>query len=124
MRKLLSVAFLLFIFSANAQLEDIREDIIVTSSSDTSWRQQYRESPEKINALVHTKLDLKFDYTKSYVIGKAWLTLKPYFYPTDSLTLDAKGMDIQDVSLSANGKNTPLKYAYDKKQLRISLGRT
>lgn len=124
MRKLLSVAFLLFIFSANAQLEDIREDIIVTASSDTSWKQQYRESPEKINALLHTKLDLKFDYSKSYVIGKAWLTLKPYFYPTDSLTLDAKGMDIQEVSLSANGKNTPLKYTYDKRQLRISLGRT
>ena len=52
-----------------------------------------------INDLVHTKLDVNFDYDKSYLNGKAWLTLKPHFYPTDSLTLDAKGMDIKTVSL-------------------------
>ena len=59
----------------------------------------YRESAPLINDLVHTKLDVKFDYSKSYLLGKAWITLKPYFYPTDSLTLDAKGMDIKNVSL-------------------------
>ena len=31
--------------------------------------------------------------------GKAWITLKPHFYPTDSLSLDAKGMDINEVAI-------------------------
>ncbi len=59
----------------------------------------YRGSFPHINDLVHTKLDVRFDYTKSYLYGKAWITLKPHFYPTDSLSLDAKGMDIKEVSL-------------------------
>ena len=57
---------------------------------DTSWKKLYRETPTKINNLIHTKLDVKPDFSKSYLYGKAWLTLRPHFYPTDSLTLDAK----------------------------------
>ncbi|HSN61972.1 MAG TPA: hypothetical protein VLR49_13625 [Ferruginibacter sp.] len=49
--------------------------------TDTSWKKVYRESNPKINNLVHTKLDVKFDYDKSYLYGKEWLTLKPHFYP-------------------------------------------
>src|SRR6202007_3023739 len=72
----------------------------------------YRETPAKINDLVHTKLDVRFDYKKRYMYGKEWVTLKPHFYPTDSLRLDAKGMDIKKIALVKNGKNIPLKYQY------------
>lgn len=81
----------------------------------------YRETSEIINDLVHTKLEARFDYTKSQLIGKVWLTLKPHFYATDSLLLDAKGMDIKTVSLVKGPKNTPLKYAYDGLFLNIDL---
>ena len=84
----------------------------------------YRETPEKINDLVHTKLDARFDYLKSYLLGKVWLTLKPHFYPTDSLRLDAKGMDIKTVAIVTNGKNIPLQYEYDSMFLNIHLGKT
>ena len=30
----------------------------------------YRESAPKINDLVHTKLDVKFDYTHSYLMAR------------------------------------------------------
>jgi len=83
----------------------------------------YRESAAKINALVHTKLDVRFDYAKCYLYGKAWLTLKPYFYPTDSLQLDAKGMDIKNVSLISGKSLLPLKYSYNGQYLQIKLGR-
>ena len=62
-----------------------------------AWKKIYRATAPKINDLVHTKLDAKFDYSKSYLNGKTWITLKPHFYPTDSLQLDAKGMDIKSV---------------------------
>ncbi|WP_291914789.1 M1 family metallopeptidase [Chitinophaga sp. CB10] len=84
----------------------------------------YRASATKINDLVHTKLDVSFDYAKCYLYGKAWITLKPHFYSTDSLTLDAKGMDIKEVALVQNGKNLPLKYSYDHMQLHIGLNKT
>jgi len=82
---------------------------------------EFRASSEKINDLVHTKLDVKFDYQKSYLYGKAWISLKPHFYPTDSLRLDAKGMNINQVAIVKNGKNSLLKYSYDSLHLNIKL---
>ncbi|MBJ6109963.1 M1 family peptidase [Hymenobacter sp. BT523] len=85
----------------------------------------YRASATKINDLVHTKLDVRFDYAKRYLYGKEWVTLKPHAYPTDSLRLDAKGMDIKAVALVTGGQQTALKYNYaDGMNLRINLGRT
>jgi aminopeptidase N len=92
--------------------------------ADTSWKRVYRASAPRINDLVHTKLDVKFDYAKSYMYGKAWITLVPHFYPTDSLTLDAKGMDIQKVAIVKGGSTTPLKYKYDGWVLNIDLDKT
>lgn len=88
------------------------------------WKKIYRSFPTKINDLVHTKLDAKFDYSKSYLNGKVWLTLKPHFYATDSLQLDAKGMNIYSVAIVKAGKNIPLKYSYDSMFLSIQLDRT
>ena len=88
---------------------------------DTSWKKEYRETATRINDLVHTKLDVKFDYDKSYLNGKVWITLKPHFYATDSLTLDAKGMDIHKVAIVKGTAMKELKYKYDGWHLRITL---
>ena len=84
----------------------------------------YHECSPKINDLVHTKLDVRFDYKKRYLYGKEWITLKPHFYPTDSLRLDAKGMDIHAVDMITDGKEIPLKFNYDSLSLNIQLGRS
>lgn len=81
----------------------------------------YRASYPKINELVHTKLDVKFDYSKSWMYGKAWITIKPHFYSTDTLTLDAKGMDIKEVAIIKGVSKISLKYKYDSTQLFITL---
>src|SRR4051812_19712137 len=91
---------------------------------DTLWKKEYRATATKINDITNTKLDVKFDYDKAYMYGKAWLTVHPHFYPTDSLTLDAKGMNINAVALIKNGKNVPLKYTYDSLKLNIHLDKT
>src|SRR6185436_18756016 len=77
------------------------------TSKDTSWNKQYRESATKINDLVHTKLDVRPDFSKSWLYGKAWITLKPHFYATDSLALDAKGMAINKVALMKGTTQVP-----------------
>ncbi|KLT64999.1 M1 family metallopeptidase [Pedobacter sp. BMA] len=83
----------------------------------------YRVTATKVNDLIHTKLDVSFDYAKRYLYGKEWLTLKPHFYATDSLTLDAQGMDIKTVALVGAKGNTPLKYTYHDNKLFVVLNK-
>ncbi len=93
-------------------------------STGNNTKPLYRATPTRINDLVHTKLDVRFDYAKQYLYGKEWVTIKPHFYPTDSLRLDAKGMDIKNISVVKAGKNVPLKYSYDEQSLAIRLDKT
>ncbi len=93
------------------------------SVAKESWQKIYRASATKINDLVHTKLDVSFDYANSWMYGKAWITLHPHFYATDSLRLDAKAMNISEVSLVKAGKHISLKYSYDSLSLNITLDR-
>lgn len=85
-------------------------------------RPVYNASHERSLDLLHTKLDLHFDWEKEQVLGKATLTLKPYFYPTNKVTLDAKGFEFHKVSFA--GSDAPLKYEYDDQLISIDLGRT
>ncbi|MCW3112933.1 MAG: family peptidase [Segetibacter sp.] len=94
------------------------------ASGNEEWKNIYRSTSEKVNDLVHTRLEVSFDYEKSYLYGKEWLTLKPHFYNTDTLRLDAKGMDIKKVGLFENGKVTDLLYNYDNASLYIRLNRS
>jgi len=93
-------------------------------TTDTAWKSIYRGTYPRINDLVHTKLSVKFDYPKQWMYGEEWLTLQPHFYPTDSLILDAKGMQINEIALINGKSKTPLKYSYDSMQLRITLNKT
>ncbi|HEX7492628.1 MAG TPA: M1 family metallopeptidase, partial [Bacteroidales bacterium] len=116
MKKILTGAFIVLSCAGYSQKQD--------SVKSEAWKNIYRASATKINDLVNTKLDVSFDYTKSWMFGKALITLHPHFYPTDSLRLDAKFMNINEVSLIKAGKNIPLKYRYDSLNLFITLDKT
>jgi len=115
MRKaILSIAILGVLFSAN-----------VSAQTETSGRNEvYRATHTKITELKHTKLKVNFDYQKEQMNGEEWLTASPYFYATNELTLDAKGMLIHEVALDQNGKKSPLKYDYKNDILKITLDKT
>lgn len=116
MRKLLLALMAIALLQGQMYAQDLK---------DTSWKTNYRGSAQKVNDIVHTRLDVRFDYSKSYMYGKAWVTLTPHFYPTDSLTLDAKGMTINKVAVVSGGKQKALQYDYtDSLQLHIHLDRT
>ena len=123
--KKISLAFLFFaiIASASAQQNEDSTDNTL-STSDTAWKHIYRGTYPKINDLVHTKLAVSFDYNKQWMYGQEWVTLQPHFYPTDSLTLDAKGMEIKEIAVLNGKSKVPLKYTYDSLQLRIHLDKT
>ncbi len=98
-----------------------------TAVQDTTVKEafhNYHGSATIKNALRHTTLDVRFDWKQRYLYGKATITLKPYFYNTDSLILDAKGMNINSVELLKGSEKAPLKYTYDSIQLHIGLDKT
>lgn len=105
------------IFSASAQSQN-------AAQPDTTWKKKYRSSYELVNDLVHTRLDIRFDYPKAYAYGKVWITAKPHFYPTAQLQLDAKGMDIHKVAITKGSTQSALKYDYDGMVLTIQLDKT
>lgn len=79
----------------------------------------YQATAERTHDLIHTSLDVSFDWGKQHLLGKAALTLKPYFYTTNELVLDAKGFDLHSIKM--NGKD--LKYEYNGAKIKIDLGR-
>lgn len=82
----------------------------------------YQASEEKITDLIHTKLNVSFDWTKQHMFGEAELTLSPYFFNQNTVILDAKGFDIHQIAVVQNGIKTDLTYTYpDSIQLVINL---
>lgn len=97
----------------------------IAAQTENSGREKvYRATPAKLTELKHTKLKVQFDYQKEHLYGEEWLTASPYFYATNELILDAKGMLIHEVALDANGKKAPLKYDYKDDILKITLDKT
>jgi aminopeptidase N len=100
---------------------DTLDEIELTFSKEKIYR---GSNPIKFD-LLHTKLDVQIDWEKQRMPGKAFIKLKPHFYSTDSLILDAKGFDIREVALvSKTGTMESLKYRYDSLQIHIALPRT
>ena len=79
----------------------------------------YRASQTRTSDLIHTSLDLKFNWDTEQVIGKATLTLEPIFYPVSSVTLDAKGFEFNEISMANDRK--PLSYTYEGAQQEVTI---
>lgn len=91
--------------------------------SDESKR--YNPSAKRVNDILHTRLEVSFDLARQQLYGKARIDIKPYYYPTDSLILDAKAFDVQRVALVGKGDvMTDLAYKNDDVQLHIYLGKS
>jgi aminopeptidase N len=83
----------------------------------------YQASATRSNDIIHTKLEVNFDWSKQYMYGKATLTIKPYFYATSVLELDARGMEIKQVALITKAGKKELQYDYANNILHINLDR-
>ena len=88
-----------------------------------SQKSSYKAEKSKVFQLQHTQLDVKFDWKKRQLLGKAVLTVSPYFFSQNEIVFDAKNFDIHKVELLAK-KNIPLRFEYDTLQLKIFLDKT
>lgn len=98
----------------------------------------YRPTRALKNDILHTQLEMRFDWLRQHALGSATITFKPYFYPQKTLELDAKGFDIKgifqlDTLLRVDSVTKQqvrefifdtLEYTYDKRLLTVKLRRT
>lgn len=82
---------------------------------------KYNPSEKQEWDIIHTDLDVRFDWINEHVFGRAEITMKPFFYDQQSVTLDAKGFEIIDIA-DESGKT--LNYEYDGKEVTIQLEKT
>lgn len=142
LRSFITLTFIAAIsFSCNAQKKNSKKSqpsetvtIVETPKVDTIKEEPvkkeiYRASNPRSNDIIHTKLEVSFDWQNSRMNGKATILLKPYFYATNMLYLDARGMEIKSLNVfeAANnnmGNKTNSSYKYENDSLKINLGKT
>lgn len=125
-KQLLSWALALNLLGAflMAQTKHIDFPELVISADSIAKQPRYNAAAPLDVRLLHTQLDLKFDWEKVQVNGTAIVYATPHFYNQDSLVLDAKGFQIHDLQLYQKAPIKPLQYTNDGAQLRIVLDRT
>lgn len=109
------------------------DTINIQAAKKTAWvgeneinHHTYNASVPKNWDLMHTDLDVAFDFGERRLRGIALLTLKHHFSWQDSLILDAKSMNIDSVSLSPDSKHIALlRWNYSgNDKLRLFLAKT
>jgi len=81
----------------------VRPDEASGSSID---QPDYKPAREIKWDLIHTALDLSFNWKEEAVMGKATLTLAPLFYPQSSLQIDAVNFDVHQITLDGQELKT------------------
>lgn len=105
-------------------LEEVDSELIIKGELIRSLEQQisdYRASRTRNFDLLHTELDLSFDYENQWVNGEAILTLKPYFFSQKELVLDAKDFEIHRFTLIGAGEESELNFKYNSKEITAFL---
>ena len=101
---------------------DIRvtDTVYVQPDSEEKGVPVYKATYTRTADLLHTDLNLSFDYANKAVKGKAKLTFTPIFYPIDEVVLDAKTFEIKEVSM--NGR--PVAYDYKHQLLTVKFDKS
>lgn len=83
----------------------------------------YQPSAKRDFDILHTDLDLEFDWKNQVVIGRARIQAKPYTSPEKIFVLDAKDFELGAISLIEGDSTQKLSYRYDEKQISVFLPR-
>ena len=141
MNRLLALATILFLSACGTprvatieeplEIEERQLDtLVITAPAITDEEKEeeedyqlpvYNASHTQTIDLIHTKLELAFDWSEEQVIGLATLQLRPYFYPISDFILDAKNMKFNSIQLE---DGTALEYENNGVQVEIMLPRT
>jgi aminopeptidase N len=109
-----------FFLSACSKIHFIEFDPVYVRAN-AKGANVYRASYEKLTDIIHTNLDVSFNWDSTFVYGNAEITARPYFYPTDEIILDAKGFKINEIKLLLKNHAQVLPYTYENQKLKIKL---
>ncbi len=107
METIIAIALALFL------TQTPKEEVVVNENTTTV----YNASDTRKSDIIHTDLEVSFDWAKQYLNGTATIQAKPYFHASNTLVLHAKGFDVHSVMMD----NKDLKYSYDDFFLTIIL---
>lgn len=127
MKRILFLLSLAFLWSCKpAQKTTVELPPVEVKKEEKKLPEQkvYRAANTRLSDIQHMELRVSFDWNKKYLFGEATLTVKPYWYPQNMLYLDARGMEIKEVSLVTTKEKKPLVYEYKNDSLFISLDKT
>jgi aminopeptidase N len=116
MKKILILSACLFLIMPLS----LHSQIFFDTHTKQNKKPPFKGEKPKINDLKHTELKIRFHPEEHTMDGEANITLRPHFYPVDSLTLDAKSMQIHEVKVDGR----PVRYHYDGQKIHIRLPET
>ena len=115
---------IIFLLSCSTKPPASKNNKTKQKEAEVSFKENYRAAYTRYLDLVHTRLEVSFNWKAKELNGKEVLTLHPHFYPTDSVVLNAKEMLIGELALlNEKGEYLPLKFEYDSLLLTIHLDR-
>src|SRR5262245_18598456 len=115
LRNYFPILLVLILFACNSTQPVVSPVETKTEKIESShkFRPLYRAAYTRKMDLIHTLLNISFNFRKKELYGQATIILRPHFYSSDSLTLNARGMELKEISLVTLNKRIPLKYSYD-----------
>ena len=104
---------------------------VVEAHPGTPYLQNTKNQPSiyhqtaaaKLHNLLHTQLEIKFDWEQQHLQGIATLQVQAHFYPQDQLILDAQDLVIHEIAMLEGSEKRALQYVYAHKKLIIDLGK-
>jgi len=98
--------------------DSVADKSLVTQKEETL--ENYKGAAKRDFDILDTELDLSFDYQRQAVLGKAKLTIKPYFSAKKQLKLDAKDFEIEKIYLVYPADSSSIPFEYDEKKITIN----
>ena len=82
------------------------DETITIKTAEKNSRKVYNASETVLTDIIHTKLEVNFNWDKAQMNGIATITAKPYFYATDSLIFPFVPIQaISSIEISAKSHN-------------------
>ena len=112
-----------FIFTACGKIHFIEFEPIYVHANKAGAKVYHASYTQQID-ILHTDLDVSFNWDSAFVYGEAKITAQPYFYATDSIVLDAKGFKIHQIQQQINSNWQEAIFTYQDNKISIRLDRT
>lgn len=117
------LVFLIIFYGCLPKKSNLINNKVEKPSWVKSQKNSYKPSKTREIDIINTTLEANFDWKNKTMAGTATIKLKPFYYELDTITLDAKYFIIDTIKIINHKNNYTLKYLYDNKKIKITIGR-